>query len=429
MFTEEIHEAWEDFNLDEAPGKLDEFPNERQIFMPYFLYQWDPLVRLPGAQRPGGVVARAYMREKSERLSAMDRMFLEQAITQPLSFYEVVWSKAGEGLLLRDVLMGGETEVIERSASEQLRAGDLIYGQIWDEQGIKTLGSSAPLIIPPGRKIPVIRLRQELEKKVVKQNRDLRRDDLVRHADFIRSTYLEIRDALLRPPQLCNTDGDPLLFHTLTFRIGSVDATFDALAPLAVGRSREELLDDAERSPDGKLLGVSFNWIRKGNRRMKSMENTILGSIKISEGRLVAELNSENRAKRLHRQIEKRLGSAAVHESTVARTLEELKETAPQKTRKEEARDAEFQAMLRDPEVQRQIQATLQKHMEGWVHQKLPALGGRSPLEAVRDRDGKEMVEALLLDWERHEEKNDSPGQIRSDIGAIRRLLSLPHAS
>jgi hypothetical protein len=39
------------------------------------------------------------------------------------------------------------------------------------------------------------------------------------------------------------------------------------------------------------------------------------------------------------------------------------------------------------------------------------------------------MVEALLLDWERHEQKNDSPGQIRTDIGAIRRLLSLPHAS
>ena len=74
--------------------------------------------------------------------------------------------------------------------------------------------------------------------------------------------------------------------------------------------------------------------------------------------------------------------------------------------------------------------ARLQQQAEGWVHEKIPGLGGRPPIEAVGDPDGKEAVEALLLPWERHDEKDVSPNQIRPDIGAIRRLLNLvPQAS
>jgi hypothetical protein len=86
--------------------------------------------------------------------------------------------------------------------------------------------------------------------------------------------------------------------------------------------------------------------------------------------------------------------------------------------------------LLADPEARKSLQATVQKQVESWIHQKIPALGGRTPLEAVRDPDGKEMVEALLHDWERHEERFVSPNQIHPDIGALRRLLSLaPPAS
>jgi hypothetical protein len=426
-FGERIYEAWQDFNMSDVPNPLEERSEERQIFMPYFLFQWDPDVSRRGTgRRQGGVVARWYILEKSKQLTTMERMFLEQATTQPVSFYEVVWSKPGEGLLLRDVLIGGETEVIERSASRALQQGDLVYGQIWYEPELAVLGSSAPVVIPPDRKLQVIELRKQLKKRITKQHRYLTPHDLLRYQDPIRATYLGIRDALHAPPRLCNTDGDPLLFHTLTFRIESVETAFDALAPLALGHSREELLDDAERGEDGRLRSVDFDWIREGNRKIKSWDNTIVGHIKISEGRLIAELNSENRAKRLRKEIETRLGSQAVHENTLARTPEEMQRSLPhQEAADTEARDAEFEAMLRDPELREQLQATVQKQVEGWVHERIPALGGRTPIEAVRDPDGREMVEALLLQWERHDERDISANQIRPDIGAIRRLLNL----
>src|SRR5207244_424145 len=56
---------------------LEEAADERQIFMPYFLFQWNPDARRTTARGQGGVVARWYMLEKSKELTAMQRMFLE----------------------------------------------------------------------------------------------------------------------------------------------------------------------------------------------------------------------------------------------------------------------------------------------------------------------------------------------------------------
>ena len=210
------------------------------------------------------------------------------------------------------------------------------------------------------------------------------------------------------------------------FRIESAEAAFDALAPLAVGHSREELLDDAELSDDGKLRKVDIDWIKKGNRKFKTWDNTVLGHIKISEGRVIAEVNSENRAKRIRKEIEKRLGTLATHESTLAQTLEQMRKNTPPDAEEAELHDAEMEALLADPEARKVLQAAMQKQVESWVHQKIPALGGRTPMEAVRDPDGKEMVEALLLGWEGRDEADVSPNQIRPDIGVIRRLLNLP---
>jgi hypothetical protein len=429
-FEKQIYDAWQDFNMSDIPELLEQSSDELQVFMPYFLFQWDPdrPSRSKTAHRRGGVVARWYMLEKSKQLTAMERLFLDQATTQPMSFYEVLWSVPGDRVAVRDVLIGGVAEVIERSGSRTMRPGDLIYAQLWYQPEFAVFGSTAPLCIRPDKKVEVIELRKKLRKKIAKQNRNLNADDLLRYSATIRAVYLDIRDALHAPPRLANTDGDPLIFHTLTFRIGSAEAAFEALAPLSLGRSREELLDHAKLDEDGKLRSVNIDWTREGNRKFKTWDNTILGHLKISKGCLIAEVNSENRARRLRQEIEKRLGSIAVHQSTVAQTLEEMRKNVPQQEAAEaESHNAEVDALLLDPDVRKQLQATLQKQVQGWVHERIPALGGRRPIEAVRDPDGKEAVEALLAHWERHDENDVSPNQIRPDISAIRRLLNLAH--
>jgi SEC-C motif/Protein of unknown function (DUF2384) len=432
-FGEQVNEAWQDFHLTDLPVPFDPNSAEVQIFMPYFLYHWDPSRSQSGkrASPKGGVVIRWYELENAGKLSEMERLFIEQAKTQPITFHEVLWSKAGEGLGLRDILIGTETEVIERSGSRSLRQGDMIYGQLWHLGELSVLGCTGPIGIPPSWKAEVIELRKKLRKKVAKQSRELDAEDLLRYADQIRLTYLQIRDGLNRPPLLANTDGDPLVFHTLKFRIDSPEAAFEALASLAWGQSKEELLDGAEFGKDGKLRGIDFDWRKKGNAKIPSWDNTILGHIKISGRSLIAEVNSENRAKRLRAEIERRLGASyATHQSTTSRTVAAMLAKSPKRVTAEAKKDDEFaEALLRDPEARRQVQGMIQKQVEDWVNQKIPALRGRTPLQAVGDPDGREVVESLLLDWERRADDGLYQPGIRPDFNTVRKLLNLTPAA
>jgi len=283
-FGEMVDEAWQDFNMSDLPDAIVDRSTEDQIFMPYFLFHWDPYGN-PRSRRPngrGGVVLQLYTLERARWLTETDRLFLEQAAKQPLSFHEILKTEPGERIVLRDLLIGAETEVIERSASLTLRPGDITYAQVWDLPGVAILGCCAPLGIPPSGKADVFALRKKLRKKIAKQNRDLAAGDLIRYADDVRATYLTIRDSLYFPPVLCNTDGDSIVHHTLTFHVESAEEALDALAPLALGRSKEDLMENAEFDETGKLRSLTFDWLKKGNRKFSSWNNTILGSITIS---------------------------------------------------------------------------------------------------------------------------------------------------
>jgi len=427
-FGEMVDEAWQDFNMSDEPDALVDRLTEDQIFMPYFLFHWDPDGSSRNRHTPGkgGVVMRWFTLEKAKWLTDMDRVFLEQAVTQPVSFHEILKTEPGERIVLRDLLIGTETEVIERSASCTLRPGDIAYAQVWNLSGLSILGCMAPLGIPPSRKADVFALRKKLRKKIAKQNRDLTAGDVIRYAEDVRETYLNIRDALYAPPVLRNTDGDPLVFHTVTFHIESAEEALDALAPLAIERSKQDLLEDAEFDGSGKLRSLTFNWLKKGNRKFSTWNNTILGSIRISENSLVAEVNSAKRAARIRAEIEKRLGSKATHRSTMTPSPEEtLESLGTEKTAQGPSDDVFADDIFRNPEVMKHAKESLQKQVEAWVHQKIPALGNRTPIQAVRDPEGKEIVESLLLDWERRAEDGFFPNSLQPDIQAVRKLLEL----
>jgi hypothetical protein len=184
--------------------------------------------------------------------------------------------------------------------------------------------------------------------------------------------------------------------------------------------TREELLEEAERNPDGSLRSIEFAWLKKGNQMHPSWESTVLGHLKIFGKTLLVEVNSANRAKRIREEIEQRLGSQAIHVGTETESPEQMLKQAKALRGAEEKIDEDD--LMRDPEVRRQIEEQVQKQVEGWVRTKVPVLGGRTPLQAVADPDGREMVEALLQGWERQNEA----GIVRPDINALRRLLNLP---
>jgi hypothetical protein len=425
-FAEDVLDAWLDFNQDESPLSLEEDVNEGQIFLPYLLFDWEAPIRRRRGQTEMGLIARSYLLKKGSRLAQLERLILDQATTQPVSFYEVVRCAPGDSMVLRDVLIDGETEVVERTASRSLRPTDFVYGQLCRLPEVVTLGRMAPISFPPGKKVEVVRLRAKLRKKIAKQNRELTAADLIRYREEIRTTYLDLRDDMRTPPRLTNTDGDPFLSHILTFRVGSAHAAFEALAPLAWGVSKQELLENAKLDADGSLRSVEIPWIKRGNHMHRDWDNTILGQIKISDRSLIIDVNSEKRATRIRQEIERRLGILAVHQKTVTQTTDAMmKKRERGKTASRAASGAGSNSPSHQPEFTQEMKAELQQLAERWIFQKVPALGGRTPLEAVGTADGKEMVESLLLEWERQNENFDDPTFFLPDVNAIRRLLKL----
>ena len=92
--------------------------------------------------------------------------------------------------------------------------------------------------------------------------------------------------------------------------------------------------------------------------------------------------------------------------------------------------ESEQDELMHLPEVREHMAKVLTDHWEGWIDQGLPALGGKTSRQAAKTPDGKESVEALLLDASRHMGKNDEMTEISlAAIETVRRRLSLNKAS
>jgi hypothetical protein len=126
----------------------------------------------------------------------------------------------------------------------------------------------------------------------------------------IRELYFHIFYSLMGPPELQNTDGDPLSFHRLYYEIESPEQAFERLKMLSVIENADELRGEADLDESGRILRVEIPWTRKNSSKKAKLDNTVLGRLAIDENRLAVEVNSARRAKIIRTEIEKRLANS-----------------------------------------------------------------------------------------------------------------------
>jgi hypothetical protein len=428
-FVHDLEDAWEDFHFGEPDTDYLDARNMDEIFMPYFLYRWrDPREPDPGNTRQPGTIATSFLLERGHTLTQMQTQLLRLCMQQPITFYDVLESRPGQGMLLREIFTGREYDVRERSASRTLNTGDILYAQMSPLEGLTTMAFCAPMPIPPRMKSMIVAQRMTLQSfgRKRKKPRVFSTDDLLDFEEDFRELYLEIGDRLNAPPVLHNTDGEPLEMHTMKFelRLSPADA-FDLLAPLLAGvREKEDVLAENEYNASNEPRTITFDWYKKGNKKMKSWDNTILGHLKLSPGLLVADVNSRKRAEKLRSEIENRLRLGVVHKETLVQTAKDLLDKVRHMPPERQHED-EHAKLMKDPAAQAVLRDFLQKETDLWIHKKLPALGGRTPLQAVKDPDMREIVESLLLDFERHAATSYPPGAA-PDFSATRKRLGIP---
>jgi hypothetical protein len=165
--------------------------------------------------------------------------------------------------------------------------------------------------------------------------------------------------------QLTNGDGDPLVALSASFTVADPARLADALA------SRK----DIERSNDDAWI-----WFhQEGHQR------TVLGRLQLIGDDLVVEVNSERRLSRARRWLQ-RIGGIAFEKATVREPTAEPPADDRLRTTSDHL----------PPDALTELQAILSAHYRNWLDDRVPALGGRTPREAAKTREGRAKVRMLI---------------------------------
>lgn len=394
-FGSALLQAEEDFF---DPGKA------LELLIPWTLYHF-PIEGKP--------VFEWFLEEEAGRLSGDSRAWLEAQRASWLSIWEVTGVDPGRGRLsLKDLLSGQERTVEEVDATETLVRRDVVLGRVVDDGGISVLCGLFPSILPPMEAAEVVRqVRGRLRRKRAVPVERLRDAKIGRYMIGVwEDAVEELRVRRSVPPILQNTDGEDMLFTIDHF-------SFEP----AVRREVEERLASMEgvQPPASDGSDKLYMFAHSGKPKQGGMEHTIIGTVRVSEGKLRQETNSVPRADRLRARIGEACGGLVRH-----RTREHadprvfLKDgAAPRRPRDEP------HGPIPPSEAGRLVREFKESHYAGWVDLPIPALGGETPREAVRTKEGKRQVDLLLKELENSESR--LPEEERFDFTGLRKRLGL----
>ena len=419
--------AWDDFWF----GKKDwpEYLYEgvrNQLFFPWLFFNWKPIdleeIGIVEIEE-GFSIALQFLQKKGHLLTEYEKKFITQICKTHYSFYVVQEAVPGKSLTLKDIFLKTTITVKELQGSQTLKPGDILFTRILSMDNQSICVGMFPLTIPSKFHTELIDIREAL----IEENGSLTRDKLAGELEeSVREILFELLEDILNPvlPQLCNTDGDPIVFCTLSFALNaSIEDAVDALLPMTLSKDREEFLNDAKRNKKtGAIVRVELPWIKKGNKKNKHWDNTLLGNMVIEVNKITVDVNSENRARKAEKEIIRRLKDNAQllnikKQSAEKAMIAERKKEKPKKTSREEIPLAEKNAI---------IEAHLKQHYIQWLDDSLPILNGLTPREAAKTEDGRERLEAVLLSFERHSmatsKADDEP---KVDVTWLRKELGI----
>jgi hypothetical protein len=359
-----------------------------------------------GAKVDGRPIVDWYLDERGRRLSYDERSWLEAQQRSWLTVWEVVDVDPGRGLRTRDLLTGEERDVTEIKGSRVLVNRDAVLGRVVDHGGVSVFCGMHPTPLPPLAAADLVRkARAKLRRKTAVPPARLRDEGigrlLIRGWEEAVETLKERANV---PPRLTNTDGDELKITADVFSFSpqnrsAVEASLKVIAGV-------EPPDDADSH---------YVFLRGAATARDDEGRTVLGRATLEHGELRLETNSRERADALRARVERACPDLLLHvRRDQAAPLAPRLAGAP-------ARTSETAPSRHTGEA---VRAFKRQHYRDWADRPVPALRGKTPREAVRTREGRQSVDALLKDFENHEQR--APSEVRFDFAEIRRDLDLP---
>ena len=210
-------------------------------------------------------------------------------------------------------------------------------------------------------------------------------------------------------PLITTPEGDPMVFAHALYRHDAATDIYQRLAKAG------DFDCDESPGPDGSFR-VAWLEVDAGTPELPpAMERRILATLSVTPTALEVETISRARRQACRRRLTALLGDRIEFIATKTKTVEQaLREPSP------EPRPEPF---IPPPEFIAEME---EKMLQQWVESSIPALGGLTPLEAVKTPEGRQQVLDLIDYIIRDQERRGQAPEIMSpDYRKAKKLLGL----
>jgi hypothetical protein len=379
-FEDAVGLFWDDFNPAEFLQR-DAFEYAEINFWEWVVHDWVDEVS-------GMSLADLYL-ENKRVISLDERRILTKLKNSVLSLYEVQEVFPEKGLLLKDLLRGGQYDVREKAATRHLAKWDILATRLLDVDGLFIM-SGAIYPYPVRFKNDILQNILSEHRRYSKKAKDADMDHFLKANGELFNFYWY--DLIRNPPKikLATTDQEPMVISKAYYEF----------------EDKASVVETLKRIEDFREEKDEFAWFAIRN---KDGEATLLGRVFFEKGTLILECNSKERLKRGKDLIQKHIPGLKHKVDSfedIYKHLDSLKE----KPAKEPQSDIPFEAQ------QELYTKFMERHCRKWLTEKIPALGGKTPRQAIRSKNGREQVKELLKSFENSEEHNKKTGDPYYDL-------------
>ncbi len=345
----------------------------------------------------GRTVMEEFLDRRGSSLTKSEREMVEAWSRSFVGLYEVQELTAGSGFTLKDLIFGETFFVHDVNMSTRLVRWDgLLARVVPGERGMELAGVGLTV---PRHSLEPLRLWMEADREEAGLEWQAY---LKENWPRVRRQSFELAENWTESLRFSNTDGEELLFSKAVYQVIDEAAAMEAL------RRCPEFQSEFDREPE------SFVWLNAGQ--------TVLGNIRVGTDELVLECNSRERLDRGKLLLSSIAGASLRHLRDEFTTQKELKSRAAAEPRAARPPDQEeIPKEIRDQAIGRFIE----EHYRTWPDVKLPALGGKTPRDAVKTEKGRKQVIAVLKDIENGEGRKKKAGEPFYDVARLRAELGL----
>jgi|GEM_PF-861715 len=410
-------QAWSDFSGDELEADFTGSPYTN-MFIAWFLFQWIPDDEgdfegdeiYPSPHTIGS----SFLQDNASRLDSLSLRYLEAALREPLSFWQIEAIEPGRGLLANDLFLGRERFIEDVTGSEHMHEWDIILASIMEVDGTCVFNITPPFCFPA-------RAREHILDAFGIDFEGLKEDEALNelfHIDLdLIWFYQDLADDLFSPtvPELQTTDGEQIVFTNSIYQFNPSDR-------LTIVKRLAEI-KEFESEPDSTKDRTRFVWTEPAGDHTL-LDNITKGRIEVRRKYIETESNSAQRDNYLRDKLMGVLSDLITHRKTSSRPFDSAKASAESGLARPEGAGA---LNLDDlpPEAQSQLKEHMEKIYMNWADTRIPVLGNRTPREAVADPEDRKRVIHLINDWGNMQSRTQSP-QFVFDFNNLRKALGLP---